>query len=152
MPARKNSGTLCEEPLAHLLERRDRPRLREEPLAIPERVRVLGAERSDRRLTHVTDDDVRAHVRADLRDVDLFALVDRSAPNEHLAALVEAKAPPDGPSSAHAKSVPFVREHATRQVRAISEKTEQPRHDSYLTTYAPTRRSHHFADEKGASV
>ena len=44
---------------------RDGARLREEPLAVAERVRVLGAERADRRAAHVADDDVGLHVGAE---------------------------------------------------------------------------------------
>lgn len=44
-----------QEPLPEHVERRHRAGLREEPLAVAERVRVLGAQRADRRVAHVAE-------------------------------------------------------------------------------------------------
>jgi hypothetical protein len=79
--------------LADLIERRERARLCEEELPITERVRVLGAERSDRRRAHVAEDHVTTNVGRDLRHVDHVVLVDGTTAHEHLAPLIEAEAP-----------------------------------------------------------
>ena len=79
--------------LAHLVELGHGARLRKEPLAIPERMRVLGAKCADRRMPHVAHHEVGANVGRELGDVDVGALVDGAPSHENFAALIKAEAP-----------------------------------------------------------
>ena len=89
---------------------------------------VLGAERADGRVPDVTDEQVRAHVARDLRDVDRGVVVDRTAPHQHLTALIEADAPAELPFATAPERLRLGGEHTTGEVRAIPDQAEQTCH------------------------
>ena len=93
IPLRRNSGNAAHQPLAHLLEVVHGPGLREEPLTVAERMRVLRPQRAHRRVPHVADQQVGPDIGRQIGHVELWPLVDWTAPDEHLAPLIEAEAP-----------------------------------------------------------
>jgi len=103
--------------------------LGEEPLAVTKRMCVLGAERPHRGRAYVPEDDVGAHVGAQLRHVDLVAVVDRAAAHEHLAGLIEPDTPPERlPASLHPQYVRLEAESSAGEIGAISQEAEQTCH------------------------
>ena len=117
------------EPLPDRVERRERARLREEPLAITEGVRVLGAKRAHGRVSNVGDEEIGAHIARPLRHVDLRTVVDWTAAHEHLAALIEPDAPTElACASLDGERVRLRRQHTAGEVSAITDQPEQTCH------------------------
>jgi hypothetical protein len=124
-PGTQELGDTRHEAFAHEIELRDRPGLREEPLAIPEWVRVLRSKRPDRRGPNVTDDDVRPYVPGQLREIDVRAIVDGSTPHEDLAPLVKADSPAErSPFCSRTQRLGLEGERTPAEVRPISDHRE----------------------------
>src|SRR5262249_54553865 len=97
----------------------------EKPLAITERMRVLGSQRPHRGCPNVPDEDVGADIRSELRHVDFVAVVYGAAAHEHLVALVEADAPPQlRIAPADAQRIGLESEDAAGEIGAITNQSE----------------------------
>ncbi len=116
--------------VAHLLELGHGAGHGKEPLPVAERVGVLRPEGAYRRVTHMTDDEIRAHVCGECRHVDLLALIDGPPAHEHLATLIETEPPAErGPSfRPRPQRLRLGCQDAGGQIRAIANDSEQTCH------------------------
>ncbi len=113
----------------HGLEAGERARVREEPLPEAERVGVLGRQRADGRLADVADEGVRLRLRDGGSEVDLAAVVDGAATEQHLAPLVEADAPAERARLATLREQRLVPERRARdELGTVGEESEQACH------------------------
>ncbi len=122
-------GDAPHQALANLLEVVHGPGLREEPLPVAEGVGVLRPESAHGRVPNVADQQVGPDVSREARDVELRSLVERAAADEHFAPLVEAEAPSKGIAvRPRTQRFGFERKNPRREVRAISDDSEQTCH------------------------
>ena len=117
--------------------------MREEPVAIPERVGVLGARRADGGEADVGDERVGADVLRHVDELDLGAIVDGPAVQEDLAALVEADAPArrDAWLGLHVERAPFELDHLRAEVGSIADETDETSHSSSSLLFVNSERA-----------
>src|ERR1700722_5871288 len=136
-----------QEPLANRIELGECARLGEKPLSITERVRVFRTEGSDRRRADMAHEHIRAYIRRQLVELDLFAVVDGATPHQDFAALVKAE-PPAERRATRGRRERFRLEgqDSTCEIGAISDEPEQSSHavssPSETTDEPATRLTH----------
>jgi hypothetical protein len=128
--AAQKFGLGFQQPGAEPFETHDRAGLREEPGAITEGVRVLGAQRAVAGAPDVTEHHVGADGCCGLDQIVLGAIGDGAAAQQHLAGLIESQSPAQGfaigPASPQNSAVRL--QHPRAKICAVPDKAEHACH------------------------
>src|SRR5262249_25606652 len=129
------------QPTPDLAEGLDGPGVREEPLPVAERVRILRARRPDGGQADMRHQGVGPHVARDVRRADLRPVVDGPPLQQDLTRLVE----PDAPAGRHPGAAPHVErtalqiDHAGAEIRAVTDEADESSHTRLLSPAGPVK-------------